>query len=104
MEGFRYPFPPGPLGAPPPEFTRRLRTACTEPAELPSGDVARVIVRQDDVKEVLGNPRFSRDLCYEGAPRLVEGVDLAGMDPDLLVNMDPPRHTRIRALVAGAFH
>ncbi|MFF5212808.1 cytochrome P450 [Streptosporangium sp. NPDC000396] len=70
---------------------------------MPSGQPARVAVRHADVKEVLSDLRFSRELCFEGAPRLVDGVDLAGMDPDLLLNMDPPRHTRIRRIVSGAF-
>ncbi|MFC4907979.1 cytochrome P450 [Actinomadura gamaensis] len=72
------------------------------PVRLPSGDEALVAVRHADVRQVYGDPRFSRELHYPGAPRLLRGTDV-GDDPSALINMDPPRHTRLRRLASGAF-
>lgn len=69
---------------------------------MPSGDSAVAVTRHADVRTVMADPRFSRDLTYPGAPRLLSGESFSD-DPDMMVNMDPPRHTRLRHLVAGAF-
>lgn len=70
---------------------------------LPSGDEVKVAVRHADVIALLSDPRFSRELHrHESAPKLVSGADL-GSDPDALVNMDPPRHTRVRRIISGVF-
>jgi cytochrome P450 len=69
---------------------------------MPSGDSAVAITRHADVRAVMADPRFSRDLTYPGAPRMLPGEDISD-DPDHLVNMDPPRHTRLRHLVSSAF-
>ncbi len=93
-----FPFPPGPHGSPPTEFAERRENAPLAPAQMPSGDEARVAVRYADVRAVLASPRFTRELSYPGAPRLV-----VGSDPEALSNIDPPRHTRIRRIVSKAF-
>jgi len=52
------------------------------------------------VRQVLSDPRFSREAATRpGGPV----TNPAGANPELLVSMDPPRHTRIRGLVAKAF-
>ena len=48
------------------------------------------------------DPRFSRDLRRASGTRMVRGDDVSD-DRDSLLNMDPPRHTRLRRIVAGAF-
>jgi cytochrome P450 len=93
-----FPFPPGPCGAPPSEFAERREHAPLAHARLPSGDTARVVVRYADVRALLASPHTTRELTYPGAPRLV-----AGSEPEALSNIDPPRHTRIRRIVAHAF-
>lgn len=66
---------------------------------LPYGDVAWLATRYDDVKAVLGDPRFSRaDACRGDQPRMTPDVIPLG-----LLDMDPPEHSRIRRLVAKAF-
>ncbi|MFC4913774.1 cytochrome P450 [Actinomadura gamaensis] len=67
----------------------------------PSGDVMRAVSAHADVRRVLADPRFSREL-RRGGPRLARGGDVSN-DRHSLLNMDPPRHTRIRRIVAGAF-
>jgi cytochrome P450 len=97
-----YPFACAPGDALPPEFARRLEDDPLAPATLPSGDDVIVAVRYADVRQILCDPRFTRELNYPGAPRLVAGTDLSD-EPDALINMDPPRHTKLRAAVSAAF-
>jgi cytochrome P450 len=69
---------------------------------LPSGAAMRTARRYEDVRRVLTDPRFKRDLSGTPAARMVSGSDISD-DPHLILNMDPPEHTRIRRIVAGAF-
>ncbi|GII90496.1 cytochrome P450 [Sinosporangium siamense] len=69
---------------------------------MPSGDPAWLAVRYEDAVAVLTDPRFSRNLRYPGAPRLLKGYDLSD-EPNSLINMDAPEHTRLRRLLAGTF-
>jgi cytochrome P450 len=66
---------------------------------LPYGEPAWLVTRYDDVKTVLGDPCFSRAEAL--------GHDQPRMIPDLLplglLDMDPPKHSRIRRLLAKAF-
>jgi cytochrome P450 len=59
-----------------------------------------LVLGYDAVRQVLSDPRFSREAAARtGSPVLNQ----AGNNPDLLVSMDPPRHTRIRSVLAKAF-
>jgi cytochrome P450 len=52
------------------------------------------------VRQVLSDPRFSREEATRpGGPV----TNQTGANPALLLSMDPPRHTRIRHLMAKAF-
>ncbi|MGW1696378.1 hypothetical protein [Streptomyces sp. NPDC002399] len=95
-----YPFPPGPLGTPPPvlEWARKNRPVC--PVLLPSGDQVWMITRKNDITKVLTDPRFSRDLVYAGAPRFV-GDDFSSI-PGGIFNLDPPDHTRVRQVISAS--
>jgi len=97
-----YPFPCAPGDAVPPEFARRHVDDPLAPATLPSGDDVAIAVRYADVRQILSDPRFTRELNYQGAPRLVNGTDVSD-EPDALINMDPPRHTKVRAALSAAF-
>lgn len=65
------------------------------------GGEAWLATRYDDVRLVLGDPRFSRALAAgrDDVARPRPTVDL----PDQMLSMDPPDHTRLRRLVAKAF-
>lgn len=63
---------------------------------LPAGAEAWLVTRYDDACQVLSDPRFSRAAAV--------GRNPAGLRrEDNLTDMDPPRHTRISALVVEAF-
>jgi cytochrome P450 len=92
-----YPFPPGAFGGPSAEHDR-MRSECPlGRVRMPDGQPARLVLRHDDMTEVLRAPGLSRDVRYMDIPRDAEGV------PRFLLNMDPPRHTRLRRLVSAAF-
>lgn len=97
-----FPFPEELLGKVPRSCQWRRENDPLGPVRLPSGDVVRLAVRFDDVQAVLADPRFSRDLSRPGAPRLQSGADMSD-DHDTLINLDPPRHTRVRRILNRAF-
>ncbi|MCC5474626.1 cytochrome P450 [Streptomyces barringtoniae] len=67
--------------------------------QLPYGESAWLVTRYADARLVLGDQRFSRALALEhDEPRASEGRRDSG-----ILSMDPPDHTRLRALVAKAF-
>ncbi|WP_017571388.1 cytochrome P450 [Nocardiopsis halotolerans] len=84
-----YPIP-GPEVLEPPREWEELRRGCpVAHVRLPSGDPARLVTRYEDVKQVLSDPRFTRQLNAEGAARISEsetgGVfnsDMAARVPD----------------------
>ena len=66
---------------------------------LPYGDEAWLVLRYDDVRTVLADPRFSRAATVtRDVPRLHPDRVAGG-----LVDLDPPEHSRLRRLVAKAF-
>ena len=68
--------------------------------QLPYGTPAYIATRYEDVKSVLSDPRFSRELAVgEDEPRVMPYVHR----PDALTTMDPPRHSRLRRVVSKAF-
>ncbi|TWF93692.1 cytochrome P450 [Saccharopolyspora dendranthemae] len=67
--------------------------------KLPYGEEAWLATRYEDVKAVLGDPRFSRaETLQHDEPRLRPRQQTGG-----ILSMDPPDHTRLRRLVAKAF-
>ncbi|MFJ8314009.1 MULTISPECIES: cytochrome P450 [unclassified Streptomyces] len=97
-----FPFPDEPLGGVPRSCAWRRAHDPLGEAELPSGDVVAVAVRHADVEAVLADPRFSRDLNRPGSPRLQPDADMSE-DRDTLINLDPPRHTRLRQILNRSF-
>jgi cytochrome P450 len=82
-----------------PEGARLLAEAPVARARMAGNEVWLVLGYQE-VRQVLSDPRFSREAAARpGGP----ATNQAGNNPELLVSMDPPRHTRIRALVGKAF-
>ena len=96
-----FPFDTPPLLDDEPEHARLRAEGPLARARLEDGTGVWVASRYEAVRTVLSDHRFSRAAGSEvGAPTIAPGV--AGQ-PAMLVNMDPPAHTRLRRLVAGAF-
>ena len=98
----RFPFPAAGFGAPPRAYAARRESGSAAPVRLPSGDEVLLATAYEDIRTVLADARFTRNLCYEGAPQLLPGPG-EGADPHALTSMDPPAHSRLRRLVQGAF-
>ncbi|MET7681925.1 cytochrome P450 [Streptomyces sp. NPDC005423] len=75
---------------------------------LPSGVEAWLVTRYADAKQVLADPRLSKNPAHHGGPADARGrTGIPGeRQADLmthLLNIDPPDHTRLRRLVSKAF-
>jgi len=97
----RFPLTPAPtIYHPSPDYAE-LRAGCPVPQiELPDGTIAYLATRHADVRRVFTDPRFSR-AAAAGPNRPTR--ELGSLAEDSLIGMDPPRHTRIRRVVANAF-
>lgn len=68
--------------------------------QLAPGGEALLVTRYEDVKRVYADPVFSRaEASKPGTPALRP----VRQNPNLLISMDPPEHTRVRKLVARAY-
>ncbi|MEV0470284.1 cytochrome P450 [Streptomyces prunicolor] len=77
---------------------RREQPLCR--VQLPYGEPAWLATRYEDVKVVLGDPRFSRAAAVgRDQPRSRPYPAGAGA----MISLDPPEHSRLRRLVAKAF-
>ncbi|WP_198320604.1 cytochrome P450 [Actinosynnema pretiosum] len=68
--------------------------------QLPYGEPAWLATRYEDVRTVLGDPRFSR---AASAGRDEPRVRPIPSPPGSILGLDPPDHSRLRRLVAKAF-
>jgi cytochrome P450 len=67
---------------------------------LASGGTAYLVARYDDVRRVYTDPVFSRAAAQRPeSPVLTQSSRI----PHVLLNMDPPQHTRVRRLIVRAF-
>jgi cytochrome P450 len=101
LDATAYPFAPADALTIDPRF-RELQRRGPVRVQLPFGEPAWLATGYDDVKAVYSDRRFGRVLgLAHDAPGMWPS-DLV-KDPSLLVNMDPPEHTRVRRLTSGAF-
>ena len=95
------PYPPPPsIFHPSPEMKELQRDKPVVRVELPDGTIGWLVTRYDDVRQVLIDPRFSRAATVN---REVPRIGPASGAADSILSKDPPEHTRMRRLVAGAF-
>lgn len=100
-EPVAFPFPPAPsIFHPSPELTELQRTRPVARFRLPDGRSGWLVTRFSDVRQVLIDPRFSR---AEATRPEVADTGLGQASAGTILGMDPPEHTRLRRLVAGAF-
>src|SRR5947209_7405215 len=96
-----FPFLAGPPLDLPAEFERLRAEEPVARVTMPSGDRAWLVTRYQDVRTVFSDPRFSRAAAsLPTAPKLSPRFLLRS---DSILSKDPPDHTRLRKLVAGAF-
>ncbi|MCP2321751.1 cytochrome P450 [Hamadaea flava] len=77
-----------------------LREECpVAPVVFPDGATAWLVTRHTDVRQVLTDPRFSRAHAVAGEVEM----GLGRLASESILGLDPPEHTRLRRLVAGAF-
>ncbi|TDD41948.1 cytochrome P450 [Nonomuraea terrae] len=67
-----YPIPSEAALEPPAEWARLRQKCPVAKVQLPSGDEAKLVTRYDDVKQVLADPRFTRQLTADDAARLTD--------------------------------
>ncbi|GLZ81628.1 cytochrome P450 [Actinorhabdospora filicis] len=97
-----YPFTAPTPVEPPPEWAE-LRQGCpVAHVRLPSGDEARLLTRYDDVRAMLSDPRFTRELTAPDAARLAttRGGVFEGAS---VIPASGPGHQRWRRLVGRWF-
>ncbi len=101
FEAPRFPFPPSPVPYDPgPEVRELMAKGPVNQVRLPDDSTAWLVTGFNETREVMIDQRYSRALVF--APgREVYGVEATLADG--IVAMDPPEHTRLRKLVAGAF-
>ncbi|MBB5867870.1 cytochrome P450 [Allocatelliglobosispora scoriae] len=82
-----------------PLYAQLRRSEPLTRVQLPYGEQAWLATRYEDVRFVLGDPRFSRAASVgRDEPRTHPRQNDSGM-----LAMDPPDHTRLRKLIAKAF-
>ena len=95
--------------APPAELTRARESPAAGGMyrlRIPAGDLAWVVTRYDDVREVLADPdRFSSARRPDPRDRHdpVDEQAAAERRAGSLLTTDPPEHNRLRRMVAGEF-
>jgi cytochrome P450 len=88
---------------PPPEYRELREEAPISQVNLPNGGKAWVVVRHEDVRTMLTDPRFSSNRNHPGFPMLVKGKRLADDFGSSLIGMDAPEHGPARRAVVGEF-
>jgi cytochrome P450 len=101
MTPVAFPLPPAPSLYHPAPLLAELRTnRPVAEVTFPDGSTGWLVTRYADVRQVLIDPRFSRAAA---ASPTGSDMGIAMLAEDSIISMDPPEHTRLRRLVAGAF-
>ncbi|MDP4511822.1 cytochrome P450 [Nonomuraea turcica] len=101
-ETARAAMPPGPYGTLSPTLAERRSSAPLAPMTMPSGADILTAVNYDDVQGILACPGSSRDLTDPALQRPIDGLTIEDV-PGVLLNMDPPDHSRQRRILRSAF-
>jgi cytochrome P450 len=88
-----------------PLFAALRQRGAVHPVTLADGHEAWLVVRYDEARAALNDPRMSKDM--QAALALSPDVVAEGLPGPVfsrhMLNVDPPDHTRLRGLVAAAF-
>ncbi|HKS50113.1 MAG TPA: cytochrome P450 [Amycolatopsis sp.] len=94
-----FPFPSAPGLKLEPEYETLQRDEPVSRVVFPYGEPAWLVTRYADVRTTLSDPRFSRASSLERDVPRVTAENFSGG----IVAMDPPEHTRVRAVCRRAF-
>ncbi|WP_438016675.1 cytochrome P450 [Sorangium sp. So ce315] len=99
-----YPFR-APSALEPPEEWAKLRQGCpVAHVRLPSGDKAVLVTRYDDVRKVLSDPRFTRNLSQEGAARITANEGGSAFESEAAAEISGgEQHERWRRFISRWF-
>ena len=98
-----YPIP-SPVALEPPAEWAQLRQGCpVAHVRLPSGDRAALLTRYDDVKQVLSDPRFTRNLDAPDAARIAANESGGVFNSGLALVLPEEYHQQWRRLVGKWF-
>ncbi|MFI0716312.1 cytochrome P450 [Streptomyces inhibens] len=88
---------------PAPGVERARREDPVTRATLWDGSSCWLVTRHQDVREVLGDPRFSADATRPGFPFLTAGArEIVGSNP-IFIRQDDPDHARLRRMLTADF-
>ncbi|MEU2154049.1 cytochrome P450 [Streptomyces sp. NPDC019396] len=96
-----FPFSGSSHRGPDPVFSRLRAEQPVVRVTTANGTPAWLITRHEDIRTALEDPRLSRAASYEPAAPQFEGLFQA--PPGMIISLDPPDHTRLRALAVQAF-
>jgi nocardicin N-oxygenase len=98
----RYGFDPPHRLEPTPLYAQLRSEEPVARIKLPYGEESWLVTRQESIKAVMTDPRISRAAVMASGDRIPR-VTPAPYHSNPLSAVDPPEHTRLRKLVAGAF-
>lgn len=90
------------IADPGPRFAAWRQAGAVHRVRIPEGDPAWVVPRYGDVRALLADPRLSLS-WRKGRRGGYTGWPLTRALARMLLNLDPPDHTRLRRLVSQAF-
>ncbi|NUU25652.1 MAG: cytochrome P450 [Streptomycetaceae bacterium] len=88
---------------PPPLYERLQAERPVGKVVIQDGTEPWLLTRYDDVRQVLGDPRFSSDATRPGFPFLSSGVKALTGNAPIFIRMDDPEHQRLRRMLTGDF-
>ncbi|MEW9517336.1 cytochrome P450 [Streptomyces tubercidicus] len=88
---------------PAPDVQRAHREAPITRATLWDGSSCWLVTRHQDVREVLGDPRFSADVTRPGFPFLTAGTREVADSAPSFIRQDDPEHARLRRMLTADF-
>ena len=88
---------------PHPVYARWRRDTPVRRVRLPSGVTAWLVTRYDDARQALTDPRLSKARPVGQATESALPPPIGAAVSRHMLSADPPDHTRLRRLVAGAF-
>lgn len=88
---------------PAPGVERARREEPVTRATLWDGSTCWLVTRHQDVREVLGDPRFSADAARPGFPFLTAGGRVLATSKPTFIRQDDPEHARLRRMLTADF-